>query len=395
MNFELKILGSEIEKAKYPEDIFGSLQGSTVKDRLVSLGLLYKNLAKRSFPDAFASDKESFDYAGTVFGKLASFKKDAELRIRQEIYGKVNVKTSQTNKTAREDEEVVINNKYVRYASLVCGDIADLHKLKLISDTDLNTILLKLCRNTADNELLLSEQNVLTSIRNGMDKKIKNNVWLTCIPKIHESFLVDLGKDGKARANVVEYFDGFLTASQIRHALPKGVDGRTIAWMWKRLLGLLDWVHKLGYIHGAILPPHVMYFPDNPKNLPKDLRKHSVRLIDWCYSVEIKPGAKLKAWCPSFESFYAPEILSKKTLGPVTDLYMGAKTMVYLLGGDVDSNIFPPSVPVDLAQNFMLCLEKNPSKRPDNLQSYFNSFVKTIEKLYGKPKYHDFVVPTK
>ncbi len=393
MNSELQILGLKIENAKRAEEIFGPLASASVDEALRKLTGIYKQLAKRSFPDAFVGDKESYEYAEKVFAKLANFRKDAENKLRQEIYGKHNGSApASATRVPAEDDEVVVASKYVRYASLASGDLCDVHRVRFDSAGKTIEGLLKMARELADNELLMAERVNLDNLRKAMASKLKKNDWLTCIPEVYDSFLIADGSK-KTRANILESFDGFLTAEEIQSRLAGGVDGRTIAWMWKRLLGLLDWIHGLGYLHGAVLPPHVLYFPDDDANLANDLRRHSVRLIDWCYSLELKATSRLKAWCPQYEEFYAPEILGKKLLSPQTDLYMAAKTMVYLLGGNAKDNTFPVSVPAEIIQSLLLCLEKNPDRRPGNPQSYFDSFVRVLEKLYGKPKYHRFTVP--
>jgi len=184
-----------------------------------------------------------------------------------------------------------------------------------------------------------------------------------------------------------------MTLKKFTKKIPGGVDAKTIAWMWKRLILILDWTHKIGYIHGAVLPPHVMYFPDNDGKTAIDPRKHAVRLVDWAYAVKMTSKAKLKAWVPEYESFYAPEILSKGKLGPWTDLYMGAKTMLYLLSGDVKKNIFPASLPAPILKSLEMCLNPDPSKRPQDAYAYFQDFTRILKQLYGPPKYHDFNLP--
>lgn len=277
-------------------------------------------------------------------------------------------------------ERIVIAGKYTRIKTLALGDIADVHVGKWINACDTHVII-KVARNVADNDLLQAENKNLMFV---LDKMVsKKSVWADCIPGVYESlFLADKG--GKRRVNILPYFEGFVTAEDIRFRMPNGVDGRTIVWMWKRLLVLIDWIYKCGVVHGAILPPHVMFYPDNDGDTVRDPRKHSVRLIDWCYSIQHKERTRLSGWIPRYESLYAPEIVKKQPLGPYTDLYMGAQTILHLCG---------KAVPDPITHHIRKCIDPVVSRRPQDILGYFEDFMKVAKTVYGEPKYHDFNLP--
>jgi serine/threonine protein kinase len=280
--------------------------------------------------------------------------------------------------------------------------LCSLHLASIESSKTRSNYLLKMARDSKDNDLLVAEQKILEKIRSEM--KARKSKWPETIPEIKESFLMDDGRT-RRRINVMKPFDGFYTAEEIRRRLPKGINGdpagsndpgRTIGWMWKRLLGLLDWTTNCGFVHGAILPPHVMYFPDSDSNDKMDVRRHSIRLVDWCYAVDYEKRTRLSAWVPEYKDFYAPEILEKKKLGPYTDLYMGAKTMLYLVGAKWKSSTkvsIPPEVPVSIQKSILSCIRTDPAHRPQNIDAYKNDFTKILEKEYGASKYHNFVLP--
>lgn len=373
---ELGVLARFILAAKTPEEVFGKLKGTDEDSLLQSLRQSFHRLSRMVHPDLFAKDHVASRTATMVFQKLTQAYQDAQESIRKGHYGRAVV--------------VTLKGKYHRYASFQTGEMADLHRVYFDSEDGRQEGILKVARTAKDNDLLEAERDNLQHLNDRL--KAKNSQHAYCVPTIYDSFLITDGSSAGRRANVLEVFDGFYNVVSIRESLPQGVDAKTLVWMWKRLLTMMDWSHKLGVIHGAILPAHVMYYPDNDGGVGKDNRKHAVRLVDWCYSIKTEER-RLKAVSAKYRSFTAPEILSKGTLGPWTDLYMGAKTMLFLAGGDTDTDTFPSAVPVKLAKALKECLKKNPGLRPREVRAHFEVFVEVAREVFGDPRYHRFDLP--
>lgn len=380
MKTEVELVMEHIVSANSCEEIFGKLEGSA-EQKLRVIATVYKRLARKVHPDVNGGTTTATE----AFTLLNQHHEHAKEKVKQGLYG--NGKAYEPNASSSEDsKEVVIAGKYTRYASFRAGDIADLHACYTLTGSKRTELLLKVARQPRDQVLMEVERNNLLYLDEQLSKHPSGKEWRQCIPKVFENL---------GQATILQRFTGFVDATQIHEVYPKGVDDRTIAWMWKRLLLLLDWTSNLGVLHGAVLPPHVLYYPDNDGGIVRDPRKHSVRLVDWCYSVRnpTTKGKKLKAWVPEWEQFYAPEILAKEQLGSFTDLYMGAKTMLYLLGGDVQHNIFPAHVPARMVKSFEECLRIDPKRRPQNIGLYFDGFTTLLQQLYGPPKFHEFVMP--
>jgi hypothetical protein len=382
---ELKTIGAIFEKAVCPEDVFGTLPWKPTATQLrIKLRQEYRKLAKVLHPDMQNGDREAVLLAKQLFQDLSMFHQEAERRINDGTYG--------VGKVPMEGRvPIIIRGKYVREGLWRLGDLADVHLASLESSSRRKNILMKAARTAADNDLLLAEREALEKIRDRL-----SDAWKDCVPKISDSFLLDEKGYQRRRVNVMNRFDGFLDCTDILKRLPKGVDGRTFAWMWKRLLVLLEWTSKVGLIHGAVLPPHVMFYPDDGSGKINDIRQHSVRLVDWCYAILYKDRTRLSAWVPAWESLYPPEVLAKEPLGPWTDLYMGAATMVYLMGGSINSKgiHLGSGLPASLADSLVSCLHPTPSKRPQSIGKYFEEFRELLRKEYGAPRFHEFVLPT-
>ena len=160
-------------------------------------------------------------------------------------------------------------------------------------------------------------------------------------------------------------------------------------WMFNRMLEGLDYVHKNGYVHGALTPEHVVVFASDAKDHPYN---HGAKIVDWSYSVKI--GDRVKAISPAWEEFYPPEITSKQSVDPSTDIYMAAKCIIYVLGGDPCNDTLPPYIPSYLTRFLRGCVMKRKDLRPLDALVLHKEFTICLEERYGPKKYVRFDMPT-
>ena len=107
-------------------------------------------------------------------------------------------------------------------------------------------------------------------------------------------------------------------------------------------------------------------------------------MIDFCYSVDYTQRTRLSSWVPSFQDHYAPELLSKKYIGPSSDIYMAAKLMVYLCGS---------KFPAALATVLKKCLDPDPEKRYQKAGDVMTDWKEAAKADFGSPKWHFFNLP--
>lgn len=93
------------------------------------------------------------------------------------------------------------------------------------------------------------------------------------------------------KATVYRWRSGFQwTFEDVLAEHKGGVDAKAAVWMWKRVLDTLGWLHKRGFVHGAIAPSHLLIHP----------RDHGVVMCGWSSasrspSTEQDVGASAKA----------------------------------------------------------------------------------------------------
>jgi uncharacterized Zn finger protein (UPF0148 family) len=135
---------------------------------------------------------------------------------------------------------------------------------------------------------------------------------------------------------VQRFMSGFVhTLDDVRRAHPQGVEPRHAVWLWRRMLETLDWVHRAGFVHGALLPQHVLVHA----------RDHGVMLTG--FSCAQPGGMPLRALQPAQSVFY-PKHRGKIRLSTALDLGMVARNVLYVLGSD-DGHTVPEGFPAPLA----------------------------------------------
>ena len=109
--------------------------------------------------------------------------------------------------------------------------------------------------------------------------------------------------------------------AEVHAAYPQGIDGAAATWLWKRILETLSWVHQSGWVHGALLPAHLLVHA----------RDHGVRLLGWGRAVP--RGRPLPAFTAGAEAFYPAPVWEGAPATPATDLTMSARSILWLIGG--------------------------------------------------------------
>lgn len=329
------------------------------------------------------------------------------------------------------------SRKYTLKTHVAEGDLTDVYFGSYANGGGDNDVVVKITKHVRDNDLTTNEAAVLSTLFPA-DQPDGEPTFNLYIPRCVDSFVTRVG--GEMRVNVFARLpkDPNVSLDAVLRAYPKGVNFRDMVWMYKRMLVALGYAHTKGIIHGAVLPPHVLIHEES----------HGAKLIDWSYALNfaalVKPKAPdpktpatkhkptnawekllegpeydpdpvrfmapqvavdpnamyVKAISVAYENFYAPEVLTKKTPTPATDLYMAAKVAVALLGGDVETNQIPDTSFEDPAkqrvpfQAFLSSsLLQDARKRPWDAWDLHESFDKLMLGLVGKPKYHPFSMP--
>ncbi len=252
---------------------------------------------------------------------------------------------------------------------LASGDVADVYR----ATSEGKAYLLKCSRVREGAGMLAHEADVLTEIL----QHAATTSYGYFFPTLCESFPV---RDGlQKRINVFTADPGFYTLEQVHERYP-ALEGRHLAWIFKRLLSTLGFAHRFGFVHGAVLPCHVLVHAEG----------HGLQLVGWGQSV--RDGEVIRYGSAEHHHWYPMEVTRKDLASSSTDIFMAAKCMVYLAGGDLASGQFPAAVPPELARIFRVCLLEGPRMRPGDAWELHDEFDEVLKALYGPPKYVELLM---
>lgn len=340
------MVAAKVIGARCAEDAFG-LDCSPAK-----LVTVFRAMARILHPDHAGNSKQ----AACAMQRLLELRDQADKKFEDGSWGK---------KAPLVAVEIRTKRLYRNVEPLVAGDLYDLY----LADVDGESwrVVLKLLRDPADEDLATAEWRNLQQLWSEKGEAAVN--FQRYLPKMVETAKIAVG--GKVRrANVLREVRKANTIADVLSARPRGVDPRDMAWMWRRLLELLSWVHDRGLVHGAILPEHVLIRPDN----------HGARLVGW--SCSVKAGEKVKAISAAREDWYAPEVGLKQSATPATDVYMAARIAAAL----VDRTALPRKIGTLLDA----CLLRNPRMRYVSAAEVYRRFDAVLREIYGPPSFRPF-----
>ncbi len=240
--------------------------------------------------------------------------------------------------------------------SFASGDLCDVHK----ATSGNAEYLLKITRVPNGGQLLAKEFSLLELLQ----KQSGEEVYGEYFPEPAESF-----SHKKQHINAYTWRDGYYTAERILDRHHRGLDGKHLGWMFNRILEALGFVHQQGWIHGAILPPHLLFHAEN----------HGLLLAGWIHAE--KANTQLKVVPERFKDWYPPECRKKHPATPSVDIYLAAKSLIYLAGGDPVLNILPEHIPPKMARFIKGCLLESPAMRSNSAWEVRGEFGHILEAL--------------
>jgi hypothetical protein len=282
---------------------------------------------------------------------------------------------------ADEHEELVVRiqdvrHRYTPLRFLASGDEADIHLATTADESHAATetlYLLKVARVPEGNVHLDIERKNLTALLGTAG----NTTYPNYLPALVDSF----STTGRLpqRINVFRWAPGFHTLEQIHEQYP-ALNGRHLAWIFKRLLTVLGFSHRQNILHGAVLPCHALIHAVG----------HGLQLVGWGRSVAV--GQRIRTVPVRYQDWYPAEVQHQRPASPATDLFLAARCLVYLAGGDPVTNRMPEAVPPPMQRFLQTCLLESASMRPEDAWALMEDFDDLLHALYGPPKFHELTL---
>jgi len=279
----------------------------------------------------------------------------------------------------------VAGRTYLLEGRIARGDKSDVFRA-LWDHQPTERVTLKICRALDDVDLMRKEVRTLRAI------KASDDPGAYFFTRILPDILGDgtyVGEDGLERHVTVlrdlNLFDW--TIEDVLREYPEGIEPQSMVWMWNRTLTLLAWTHRIGFVHGAIVPPHVLLHVQN----------HAATLLDWAAAVRYRSGKeRIEIVSDGYDAYYPPEVLSKEAPTPETDIAMSARCMIALLGGSPATGELPGTVPspmADVLRRHARCAKDDGKPRYDDALELQKAFGKIAKDCYGPRAFHPFHMP--
>ena len=272
---------------------------------------------------------------------------------------------------------------------IAIGSIATLYRCRIGDGSDQVEGVLKIARDARTNDLLGNEAAILRQLHSA----VKADRFAAFLPNVLESFAFGNGTSSAPRwANVLRMHpalrspDELYTLTEVRTHYQNGLDPRDVAWIWRRLLNVLGFIHAHDVVHAAVLPVHVLIEP----------LEHKLLLVDFCAAVA---GASQKRRPPvmingGYDAWYTREQATGVPPASGLDISFGARCMIELLGGDPLSGAMPSTLDPALTRHFERCIHIDPAAKADAWK-LLDDFDQLIETLWGPRKFRVLAMPPK
>lgn len=373
MDAELTAVAQQIDRAHSPADVFGALSGLP-DEQLRTARAIFHALSKIIHPDRYPQPDEQ-QMAQRTMARLNDLWAQTRSQIRAGRYA---------DRTATPTTIRLTSHKRAYEVSALIGadEVCLRYACQFEIDRAGRSGVFKIARISSDNDLLQNEARVLRHLR--VDKNFAR--LFPFVPECFDSFLYADGRVEPRQANIVSHLPNVYSLEEIHTQYPHGIDPKDAAWMWRKVLIALGFTHACGVIHGAVLPPHLLVEPD----------QHGLILDNWLYAVHapIGPATYLGAIVPAYAAWYPPEVFDKQPPLSGLDIFMGARCLVYLLGGDPLTGELPSTVPKAMASFLRGCLLPAPQHRPQQAWNVLNDFTQLIERLWGPRTFRRFAMPS-
>lgn len=367
MDIDLQPAYDRIIHAVCAEDVFGQIPDGSIDDQLGVIQTAFEKLAEVVDPEKYLSNPDDREMAWEANEKLKLLFEKGKQKIQAGLYNAGKPSLSTIGRLAFKANK----RSYFLGQVIAEGDISTVHQGEcVIGDDFAGRVVIKVVNEPQDNDLARNEIRVLGLLHAQPAPQWKH------LPVLLDHFMTDKGQVGI----VLREFDGYdLEAVHEHRRWKHGVPQKHMVWMLNRVLSGIGYAHLNGIVHGNITPSHLMIRP----------RDHNLVILDWSYAA-VDPSHTDDGFKAFSEGFSPPEVLEKRPPLPSADIYMIGKCMIWIMGGDPYTNMFPEDIEPDLEQFIRGFVLESPLQRPQDAWALHREFNNLVIRLWGPKRFLKF-----
>lgn len=239
-----------------------------------------------------------------------------------------------------------------------------------------NRVIFHIAHQPADQDLLDGGYDILEWIHTAGG----DDAGAEFLPFRVDRFSID-GQTGPRPVVALAVRGNLYTLAEVQREFPAGVDPKVMAWIWRRLLGVLRHVHSHGVVHGAVLPHNILVDP-----------AYGLQLVGWACATSSTAGVRphVPAVDSGHRDWYPPSVFAREPADTAVDIITAARSMAFILGGDPVTGDLPPTVPKEIKTHLRACMAG-----VSDAASAASAFDRLIERLWGERAYTPFTMPAR
>jgi hypothetical protein len=258
---------------------------------------------------------------------------------------------------------------YVLEGRLALGESTTVYRARWVVRLG-ELVVVKVLSALSDADLLRREWDTLQQLHASTAEGAGH--YLTRLPSPVAHGLVQ--SDQPRLASVFGWKSGFVhTLEQVGEAYPAGIPGEAQVWVLKRLLELLGFVHRAGFVHGSVTPSHVLVHP----------RDHGATLVGWTVACPWSERAtqKVPAKSRRWKALYDGAIEAT----PALDIAMACRCAHHAGGWHLPKVV--KKAPVQRI------IERGMSGSEDDAWALAEALTVASVEAFGPPAYHPLRLP--
>lgn len=256
---------------------------------------------------------------------------------------------------------------YVLESRIASGDSSEVYRGRWVVRLG-ELVVIKVLAAATDADLLRREWSTLRQLARSTAEGADHFTTRLPTPVAHGL----VGDDPPRTASVFGWSSGFVpTLEAVGEAWPSGVPGPVGVWILKRLLELLSVVHRSGFVHGAVVPDHVLVHP----------RDHGAMLVGWTIATTWSAGhtqrlpARPRRWAPLYEG--------AREATPALDVAMACRCVAAVAGWTGAGSPGPVAAVV----------QRGGSGRVSDAWALREQLTAASREAFGPPAYHPLPLP--